>query len=101
MRSSRIRLRFRAFELRFWASELQSTWWAGRVGHQVSSDKSTSWVYPGWYIPSILTKDNLAKRNWHGCKKCVFKCVFCHHDETIKLYFSSVSLRILYSQSFR
>jgi hypothetical protein len=30
-----------------------------------------------------LTKDNLVKRNWHGSKKCVF----CHHDETIKYLF--------------
>jgi hypothetical protein len=31
----------------------------------------------------ILMKDNLAKRNWHGSKKCVFY----HHDETIKHLF--------------
>ena len=31
----------------------------------------------------ILTKDNLAKRNWHGSKQCVF----CHKDETIKHLF--------------
>ena len=38
-----------------------------------------------WYLRRgvILTKHNLAKRNWHGCKKCVF----CHHDETIKHLF--------------
>jgi hypothetical protein len=30
----------------------------------------------GWYLCKgvVLTKDNLAKRNWHGSKKCVF----CH-----------------------
>lgn len=35
-----------------------------------------------WYLCRgvILTKDNLAKRNWHGSKKCVFY----HQDETIK-----------------
>ena len=35
-----------------------------------------------WYLCRgvILTKDNLAKRNWYGSKKCVF----CHKDETIK-----------------
>jgi hypothetical protein len=38
-----------------------------------------------WYLRRgvILIKDNLAKRNWHGCKKCVF----CHEDETIKHLF--------------
>jgi hypothetical protein len=38
-----------------------------------------------WYLRRgvILTKDNLAKRNWHGCKKCVF----CQEDETIKHLF--------------
>jgi hypothetical protein len=30
-----------------------------------------------------LTKDNLAKRNWHGSKMCCF----CHKDETIKHLF--------------
>src|SRR5664279_2284930 len=41
-------------------------------------------VFP-WYLRRgvILTKDNLAKRNWHGSKKCVF----CHKDETIKHLF--------------
>jgi hypothetical protein len=40
----------------------------------------------GWYLRRavILTKGNLAKRNWHGNKSCVF----CHHDETIKHLFS-------------
>jgi hypothetical protein len=39
----------------------------------------------GWYLRRgvILTKDNLAKRNWHGNKNCVF----CHQDETIKHLF--------------
>ena len=38
-----------------------------------------------WYLRRgvILTKDNLAKCNWHGSKKCVF----CHKDETIKHLF--------------
>ena len=38
-----------------------------------------------WYLRRgvILTRDNLAKRNWQGSKKCVF----CHHDETIKYLF--------------
>jgi hypothetical protein len=36
----------------------------------------------GWYLLKgvILIKDNLAKRNWHGSKKCVF----FHQDETVK-----------------
>jgi hypothetical protein len=36
----------------------------------------------GWYLRKtvVLTKDNLAKRNWHGS----IKCVFCHQDEKIK-----------------
>lgn len=33
----------------------------------------------------ILTKDNLMKRNWHGCTKCAF----CNHDETIEHLFIS------------
>jgi hypothetical protein len=39
----------------------------------------------GWYLHKevILTKDNLAKENQHGSKKCVF----CHQDETIKHLF--------------
>jgi hypothetical protein len=39
----------------------------------------------GWYLRKgeNLTKDNLARRNWHGSKKCVF----CHQDESIKYLF--------------
>jgi hypothetical protein len=39
----------------------------------------------GWYLHKgvVLTKDNLAKQNLHGSKKCVF----CHQDETIKHLF--------------
>ena len=38
-----------------------------------------------WYLRRgvILTKDNLARRNWHGSKKCVFYS----NDETIKHHF--------------
>ena len=37
------------------------------------------------YQKVILTKDNLAKRNWNGSKKCCF----CDQDETIQhLFFS-------------
>jgi hypothetical protein len=34
-----------------------------------------------WYLRRgvILTRDNLAKLNWHGSKTCVF----CHQDEAI------------------
>jgi hypothetical protein len=49
-----------------------------------------------WYLRRgvILTKDNLAKRNWHGCKKCVFY----HHDETIKhLFFQCQFARSIWS----
>jgi hypothetical protein len=39
----------------------------------------------GWYLRKVvaLPKYNLAKWNWDGSKKCVF----CHHDETIKHLF--------------
>jgi hypothetical protein len=50
----------------------------------------------GWYLRKgvILTKDNLAKRNWHGSKKCVF----CHHDESIKhLFFQYRFARSIWS----
>ena len=35
-----------------------------------------------WYLRRgvVLTKDNLARRNWSGSKKCCF----CTHDETIE-----------------
>ena len=49
-----------------------------------------------WYLRRgvILTKDNLAKCNWHGCKKCVF----CHQDETIKhLFFQCQFARSIWS----
>jgi hypothetical protein len=38
-----------------------------------------------WFLRRgvILTKDTLVKRNWHGN----IKCVFYHHDETIKYLF--------------
>jgi hypothetical protein len=38
-----------------------------------------------WYLRKgvILTKDNLAKRNWYGSRNCVFY----HQDETIKHIF--------------
>ena len=40
-----------------------------------------------WFVQRevILTKDNLAKRNWNGCKKCCF----CDKDETIQHIFIS------------
>ena len=49
-----------------------------------------------WYLRRgvILTKDNLAKRNWHGSKKCVF----CQHDETIThLFFHCDFARSIWS----
>jgi hypothetical protein len=50
----------------------------------------------GWYLRKgvVLTKDNIAKRNWHGSKKCVF----CHQDETIKhLFFQCRFARSIWS----
>jgi hypothetical protein len=50
----------------------------------------------GWYLCKwvILTKDNVVKRNWHGCRKCVF----CHQDETIKhLFFQCHFARSIWS----
>jgi hypothetical protein len=50
----------------------------------------------GWYLRRgvILTKDNLAKRNWHGNKSCVF----CHQDENIKhLFFQCRFARSIWS----
>jgi hypothetical protein len=50
----------------------------------------------GWYLRRgvILTKDNRAKRNWHGNKSCIF----CHHDETIKhLFFQCRFTRSIWS----
>ena len=43
-----------------------------------------------WFVNKkvILTKDNLLKRNWNGCKKCVF----CQADETIEHLFLSCSM---------
>jgi hypothetical protein len=40
-----------------------------------------------WFLHKkvILTKDNLAKRNWQGC----VKCCFCDQDETIQHLFIS------------
>lgn len=43
-----------------------------------------------WYLRRgvIQTKDNLARRNWPGSKKCCF----CHNDEKIKHLFFQWSL---------
>ena len=40
----------------------------------------------------ILTKDNLAKRNWNGSQRCCF----CDHDETIQHLFFLMSLCKIY-----
>jgi hypothetical protein len=48
-----------------------------------------------WYLKRgvVLTKDNLARRNWHGCKQCVF----CSHPETIQhLFFDCHFARFLW-----
>jgi hypothetical protein len=43
-----------------------------------------------WFLHRkvILTKDNLARRNWHGS----LKCCFCNQDETIEHLFISCPL---------
>ncbi|WVZ53316.1 LOW QUALITY PROTEIN: hypothetical protein U9M48_004280, partial [Paspalum notatum var. saurae] len=49
-----------------------------------------------WYLRkgAILTKDNLAKRNWQGDKSCVF----CHNEETIgHLFFECRFARSVWS----
>ena len=49
-----------------------------------------------WYLRKgvILTKDNLAKRNWQGSPKCCFY----HHDETIShLFFQCKLARSIWS----
>jgi hypothetical protein len=41
----------------------------------------------------ILTKDNLARRNWNGCKKCAF----CDADESINhLFFDCPFARLIW-----
>jgi hypothetical protein len=48
-----------------------------------------------WYLKRgvILTKDNLARRNWNGDKKCCF----CHHPETIQhLFFQCYYAKFLW-----
>ena len=47
-----------------------------------------------WFLHRkvILTKDNLLKRNWHGCKSCCF----CDKDETIQhLFFDCPLAKII------
>ena len=49
-----------------------------------------------WYLRRgvVLTKDNLAKHNWQGSTKCMF----CHHNETIKhLFFECHFARSIWS----
>jgi len=49
-----------------------------------------------WYLRKgvLLTKDNLAKRNWHGG----LQCCFCHQDETIKhMFFQCKFARSIWS----
>jgi hypothetical protein len=67
---------------------------------KVSNDKLWKLKLPlrikvfGWYLRKgvVLTKDNLAKRNWHESKMCVF----CHHDE-IHLFFQYRFARTIWS----
>jgi hypothetical protein len=45
------------------------------------------------YKKVTLTKDNLAKRKWNGCKKCVF----CDSEESIKhLFFTCPFARLIW-----
>jgi hypothetical protein len=49
-----------------------------------------------WFLhrQEILTKDNLAKRNWLGSKKCCF----CDHEETAqRLFIKCLSAKIIWS----
>src|ERR1043165_8282346 len=49
-----------------------------------------------WFLFNkvILTKDNLAKRNWDGCKKCVF----CDSKESIDhLFFTCPFAHLLWT----
>jgi hypothetical protein len=44
----------------------------------------------------VLTKDNLAKRNWQGSKTCRF----CHKEETIRrLFFDCRFARAVWSKT--
>jgi hypothetical protein len=48
-----------------------------------------------WFLHQklILAKDNLAKRNWDGCKKCVF----CDSEESINhLFFTCPFARLVW-----
>jgi hypothetical protein len=50
----------------------------------------------GWYLHKgvVITKDNLAKRNWQDSKTCIF----CHQYETIKhLFFQCRVARSIWS----
>jgi hypothetical protein len=52
-----------------------------------------------WFLNSkvLLTKDNLAKRNWHGC----MKCCFCDSIETVEhLFLSCPFARIIWRMLF-
>jgi hypothetical protein len=42
---------------------------------------------------AILTKDNLAKHNWHGDKKCYF----CHTDESVSHIFFECPAKYMWS----
>ena len=52
-----------------------------------------------WFLHRkvILTKDNLTKRNWEGCKTCVF----CDKDESIQhLFFECPLAKIVWHLVF-
>jgi hypothetical protein len=49
----------------------------------------------GWYLRKgvILIKDNLAKRNWHGSKECVFIIKM----RQLNIYSSNADFRCIWS----
>lgn len=52
-----------------------------------------------WYLRQgvILTKDNLAKRNWQGNQQCCF----CHENETIQhLFFDCQFMRMVWASVY-
>jgi len=52
-----------------------------------------------WYLKQgvILTKDNMARRNWQGSQQCCF----CHEDETIQhLFFDCRVTRLLWASVY-
>jgi hypothetical protein len=67
--------------------ECSSLLWNLNIPHRI---KIFLWYLRRWVV---LTKNNLARRNWHGCKQCVFYM----HLEIIKhLFFDCHFARFLW-----